>query len=107
MRTDLRQAAARSLVRPRAVAPVSDLAPLRHPGAAAIGIAAKDAAQCRRTGIATRSGTGSVEDRKTLAGTVDERTGRLARLPENAQGRGSALCHPASAIAALVTSTFE
>src|SRR5512146_51374 len=106
VRTDLRQAAARSVVRPRAVAVVPDLPPLWHRDPAATGAAAEDLAQHRGLGAATRSGTRSVEDGQALAGALDERTGRLARFLQGAARRGAALRHHPAAVAAPVASTL-
>src|SRR5450755_4434385 len=80
VRTDLRQAVARGFIRARSAAPVPDFTPLRHRSAAATGIAAKNTAQYRRTGFATRSRAGFMENRQTVAGTLDERADWMARV---------------------------
>src|SRR3989338_930352 len=100
--TDLRQAVARGFIRPRAVAPVPDFAPFRYRSPAATGAAAEDAAQCRGTGPATGPRTGLMENRQAVAGTLDDRTSGLARIPQVVAYRSPELRH---AVAATATGT--
>ena len=91
VRTDLRPAAEGDFLRPRAAAPVPDLAPLQRRNPAATGAAAKDPAQHRRPGPPARSRARPVEDRQALPRTLDERAGRLARPDEAPADRSAAL----------------
>ena len=70
VRADLRQTAEGYFLWQTAAAPVPDLAPLQHGGAAATGDAAKDAAQHRRAGPRSRSQSRFVGHRQTVSGSA-------------------------------------
>jgi hypothetical protein len=99
VRTLLRPAAGRNLVRPGAGTPVPDLAPLQRRDPAAAGDAAEDAAQHRGAGAAARPRPGPVGHRQALPREMDARAGRIQGVAAHA-AQGSALLGDDAAAAA-------